>query len=83
MKKEIYGEICCDLKIRYLFMIVIGGLIGMGLFLVSGNVIYIVGFGGVLVVYIVIGIMVYFLMISLGEMVIYMFVFGLFSIYVS
>lgn len=33
------------------------------------------------VVYIFIGVMVYFLMISLGEFVVYMFVFGLFVIY--
>lgn len=63
-------------------MIFFGGIIGIGLFFVSGGVIYLVGFGGVLIVYVVIGIMVYFLMISLVEFVVYMFVIGFFSMYV-
>lgn len=66
----------------YLFMIVLGGSIGIGLFVVFGLVILMVGLGGVLLVYVGIGVMVYFLMISLGEMVIYLFVLGLFFMYV-
>lgn len=63
-------------------MIVIGGCIGIGLFMIFGGVIYDVGVLGVLIVYVVIGVMVFFLMMLLGEMVIYLFVLGLFSIYV-
>ncbi|EDO1160555.1 TPA: amino acid permease [Listeria innocua] len=83
MKKEIHGEIRRDLKTRHLSMIAIGGSIGTGLFLASGNAIHTAGPGGALVAYIAIGIMVYFLMTSLGEMATYMPVSGSFSTYAS
>lgn len=60
MKKETHGEIRRDLKTRHLSMIAIGGSIGTGLFLASGNAIHTAGPGGALVAYIAIGIMVYF-----------------------
>jgi len=56
------------LKARHLSMIAIGGSIGTGLFVASGNAIYHAGPGGALLAYAIIGIMVYFLMTSLGEM---------------
>ncbi|MBC2357951.1 amino acid permease [Listeria welshimeri] len=83
MKKETQGEIHHDLKTRHLAMIAIGGSIGTGLFLASGNAIHTAGPGGALVAYIAIGIMVYFLMTSLGEMATYMPVSGSFSTYAS
>lgn len=83
MKKETHGEIRHDLKTRHLSMIAIGGSIGTGLFLASGNAIHTAGPGGALVAYIAIGIMVYFLMTSLGEMATYMPVSGSFSTYAS
>ncbi|MCD1705461.1 amino acid permease [Listeria monocytogenes] len=83
MKKETHGEIRRDLKTRHLSMIAIGGSIGTGLFLASGNTIHTAGPGGALVAYIAIGIMVYFLMTSLGEMATYMPVSGSFSTYAS
>lgn len=83
MKKETQGEIHRDLKTRHLSMIAIGGSIGTGLFLASGNAIHTAGPGGALVAYIAIGIMVYFLMTSLGEMATYMPVSGSFSTYAS
>ncbi|MBC1591934.1 amino acid permease [Listeria welshimeri] len=83
MKKETQGEIHRDLKTRHLSMIAIGGSIGTGLFLASGNAIHTTGPGGALVAYIAIGIMVYFLMTSLGEMATYMPVSGSFSTYAS
>lgn len=52
-------------------------------FLASGNAIHTAGPGGALVAYIAIGIMVYFLMTSLGEMATYMPVSGSFSTYAS
>nr|WP_269671055.1 amino acid permease [Listeria monocytogenes] len=64
-------------------MIAIGGSIGTGLFLASGNAIHTAGPGGTLVAYVAIGIMVYFLMTSLGEMATYMPVSGSFSTYAS
>ncbi|EML8394596.1 amino acid permease [Listeria monocytogenes] len=83
MKKETHGEIRRDLKTRHLSMIAIGGSIGTGLFLASGNAIHTAGPGGALVAYIAIGIMVCFLMTSLGEMATYMPVSGSFSTYAS
>ncbi|ENZ6125130.1 amino acid permease [Listeria innocua] len=83
MKKETHGEIRRDLKTRHLSMIAIGGSIGTGLFLASGNAIHTAGPGGALVAYIAIGIMVYFLMTSLGGMATYMPVSGSFSTYAS
>jgi len=56
------------LKARQLSMIAMGGSIGTGLFLASGSSIYFAGPGGALLAYILMGVMVYFLMTSLGEM---------------
>lgn len=70
-----------SLKSRHLTMISLGGTIGTGLFLASGNSIHTAGPGGALVAYLIVGIMVYFLMTSLGELAAYMPVSGSFSIY--
>ncbi|WP_148932392.1 amino acid permease [Paenibacillus methanolicus] len=64
-------------------MISLGGSIGTGLFLASGGAIHSAGPGGALLAYLLIGIMVYFLMTSLGEMATYMPVSGTFSTYAS
>ena len=56
------------LSARHLNMIAIGGSIGTGLFLASGATIANAGPGGALLAYGLIGIMVYFLMTSLGEL---------------
>lgn len=53
---------------RHLNMITIGGSIGTGLFLASGATIANAGPGGALLAYCLIGIMIYFLMTSLGEL---------------
>jgi lysine-specific permease len=53
---------------RHLNMIAIGGSIGTGLFLASGATIANAGPGGALLAYGLIGIMIYFLMTSLGEL---------------
>jgi len=53
---------------RHLNMIAIGGSIGTGLFLASGATIASAGPGGALLAYALIGIMIYFLMTSLGEL---------------
>lgn len=71
------------LKTRHMTMIALGGSIGTGLFLASGNTIYHAGPGGALLAYIAIGIMVYFLMTSLGEMAAFMPVSGSFSTYAT
>ncbi|MBP2002441.1 lysine-specific permease [Paenibacillus shirakamiensis] len=60
------------LKARHMTMIALGGSIGTGLFLASGGAIASAGPGGALLAYAAVGIMVYFLMTSLGEMATYM-----------
>ena len=71
------------LKPRHLNMIAIGGSIGTGLFVASGATVASAGPGGALLAYALIGVMVYFLMTSLGEMAAHMPVSGSFSTYGS
>lgn len=77
------GSLKRGLKARHLTMISIGGSIGTGLFLASGASISEAGPGGALLAYCLIGLMVYFLMTSLGEMATYLPVSGSFSTYAS
>src|SRR5579875_1151560 len=56
------------LRARHLSMIAIGGAIGTGLFMASGSSISTAGAGGALLAYVAVGVMVYFIMTSLGEM---------------
>lgn len=70
-----------DLKARHLTMIAIGGSIGTGLFVASGATIAQAGPAGALLSYIIIGVMVYFLMTSLGELAAYLPVSGTFATY--
>lgn len=55
------------LKERHMIMIALGGTIGTGLFLASGQALASAGPGGALISYIIISIMVYFVMTSLGK----------------
>ncbi|CCG81090.1 Predicted protein [Taphrina deformans PYCC 5710] len=61
-----------DLKSRHLQMIAIGGTIGTGLFIGSGNALRHGGPVGALLGYIFMGVFVYFMMLSLGEMTAWM-----------
>ena len=72
-----------QLSSRTLNMIAIGGSIGTGIFLASGNAIYMAGPGGTLLAYLITGLMVYFLMTSLGEMAAFMPSTGSFYIYAA
>lgn len=76
-------SLCRSLKTRHLTMIALGGSIGTGLFLASGGAIAQAGPGGALLAYTAVGIMVYFLMTSLGELATYMPDSGSFSTYAS
>jgi lysine-specific permease len=69
------------LRARHLSMIAIGGSIGTGLFLASGATIATAGPAGALLSYGVCGLMVYFLMTSLGEMAAWMPQTGSFQVY--
>jgi lysine-specific permease len=71
------------LNTRLLNMIAIGGSIGTGIFLASGNSIYLAGPGGTMLAYFLTGIMVYFLMTSLGEMAAFLPSTGSFYLYAS
>lgn len=72
-----------NLNARILNMIAIGGSIGTGIFLASGNAIYSAGPGGTMLAYLITGVMVYFLMTSLGEMAAFMPSTGSFYIYAA
>ena len=69
------------LKAPHLSMIAIGGSIGTGLFVASGATISQAGPGGAVLAYMVVGLMVYFLMTSLGEMAAYLPTSGSFATY--
>lgn len=71
------------LNARILNMIAIGGSIGTGIFLASGNAVHSAGPAGTLLAYFLTGIMVYFLMTSLGEMAAYLPSTGSFYVYAS
>ncbi|MGE6260551.1 amino acid permease [Heyndrickxia sporothermodurans] len=77
------GELKRGLKARHLMMISLGGSIGTGLFLGSGAAIYQAGPGGALLAYLIIGVMVYFIMTSLGELASFMPTSGAFSTYAT
>ncbi|WP_251862048.1 amino acid permease [Clostridium sp. Marseille-Q2269] len=72
-----------SLQARHLNMIAMGGAIGTGIFLALGATIKQAGPGGALTAYACIGVMVYFLMTSLGEMATFMPVSGSFETYAS
>ncbi len=71
------------LKSKHITMISLGGTIGTGLFLASGGAISQAGPGGTLLAYALIGVMVYFLMTSLGEMAAFIPSSGSFSTYAT
>ncbi|KAI9316498.1 amino acid permease/ SLC12A domain-containing protein [Dichotomocladium elegans] len=72
-------ELKRGLKARHIQMIALGGTIGTGLFMSSGKAIANGGPGGALVAYAVLGILVYCVMMSLGEMAAHVPVAGSFS----
>ncbi|KAI7822022.1 lysine-specific permease [Gamsiella multidivaricata] len=67
-----FGEVKRDLKSRHLQMIAIGGTIGTGIFLSSGGSVAAAGPLGALISYTIVGIMVFFIVTSLGEMSAYL-----------
>lgn len=80
-KKNVEPSLRRHLKSRHLAMIAIGGSIGTGLFVGSGATVAQAGPGGALLSYALIGLMVYFLMTSLGELAAFMPVSGSFYTY--
>lgn len=72
-----------SMKRRHLFMLSLGGVIGTGLFLNAGYTINQAGAGGALIGYIFGGIILYLVMVRLGELAVYMPVTGSFQTYAS
>lgn len=56
------------IKSRQLFMLALGGVIGTGLFLASGNVIHEAGPIGAIISYLIGGFLLYLVMTCLGEL---------------
>jgi lysine-specific permease len=81
MAEQNQNAIQQELKTRHVSMIALGGSIGTGLFLASGATVSQAGPMGAITAYLVMGVMVYFLMTSLGEMATYMPTTGSFSEY--
>ncbi|MEO2206066.1 amino acid permease [Paenibacillus pabuli] len=77
------GSLKKGLRARHMTMIALGGSIGTGLFLASGTAISTAGPGGALIAYAAVGIMVYFLMTSLGELATFMPDSGSFNTYAA
>ncbi|WEV75469.1 amino acid permease [Bifidobacterium sp. ESL0800] len=82
-KKQGGNHVLRKLKTRQISMIALGGCIGTGLFMTSGGTIAEAGPGGGLVAYAAMGVMIYFLMTSLGELATNMPVSGSFAVYSS
>ncbi|KAF8855414.1 putative arginine permease [Acephala macrosclerotiorum] len=72
-----------QLKSRHLQMIAIGGTIGTGLFIGSGEAISKSGPAGALIAYIFVGTLVYSVMLSLGEMATYIPISGAFTAFAT
>lgn len=77
------NELKRGLSARHLNMIALGGSIGTGIFIAMGDTLNQAGPGGALVAYGLVGIMVYFLITSLGEMATHMPISGSFSSYAT
>lgn len=71
------------LKSRHLQMIAIGGIIGPGLLVGSGNALHLAGPAGTLISFSLVGIIVFFVMQSLGELATVIPVTGSFTEYAS
>ncbi len=77
------GQLKRTLKGRHLTMIAIGGSIGTGLFLATGYTVNRGGPGGTILAYSIVAVMVYFLIMSLGEMATWLPCSGSFQTYCS
>ncbi|KQL36312.1 amino acid transporter [Bacillus sp. FJAT-25509] len=77
------GQLQRSMKSRHLFMISLGGVIGTGLFLGSGLTINQAGPGGAVVAYLFGGLVMYLVMVCLGELSITMPVTGSFKTYAT
>ena len=77
------GQLQRRLKQRHLTMIAIGGSIGTALFLSTGYALNQAGPGGIVGAYLLVAVMIYFIIMSLGEMATYLPCAGSFQSYAS
>lgn len=77
------GQLKRNLKQRHLTMIAIGGSIGTALFLSTGYALNQAGPGGLVAAYLFVAVMIYFIIMSLGEMATYLPCAGSFQTYSS
>jgi arginine/ornithine permease len=77
------GQLQRSMKSRHLFMISLGGVIGTGLFLGSGLTINQAGPGGAIAAYLFGGLVMYLVMVCLGELSVSMPVTGSFQTYAT
>ncbi|WP_190822484.1 amino acid permease [Saccharopolyspora pogona] len=80
MSQPVAEEYRKDLSPRHINMIAIGGAIGVGLFLGSGKALHQVG-PGLILIYAIAGLMIFFVMRALGELLMYRPVSGSFAEY--
>ncbi|TYR79549.1 amino acid permease [Priestia megaterium] len=78
-----HNELKRTMKSRHLFMIALGGVIGTGLFLGSGYTISEAGPGGAILAYMIGGLLMYLVMLCLGELAVAMPVAGSFQAYAT
>ncbi|UKK98679.1 amino acid permease [Brevibacillus brevis] len=83
MNEKGQTELRRTMKSRHLFMISLGGVIGTGLFLSSGYTLNQAGPGGALLAYLVGGLIMYLVMLCLGELSVAMPVTGSFQTYAT
>lgn len=77
------GQLKRTLKQRHLTMIAIGGSIGTALFLSTGYALNQAGPGGLVTAYLIVAVMIFFIIMSLGEMATYLPCAGSFQTYSS
>lgn len=78
-----HEQLSRSMKKRHLFMLSLGGVIGTGLFLNAGYTINQAGAGGALVGYLIGGVILYMVMVCLGELAVHMPVTGSFQKYAA
>lgn len=82
-EQPLHNQLNRSMKSRHLFMLSLGGVIGTGLFLNAGYTINQAGAGGALLGYLFGGLILYMVMVCLGELAVHMPVTGSFQTYAT
>ncbi len=81
--RQSHEQLNRSMKRRHLFMLSLGGVIGTGLFLNAGYTINQAGAGGAIIGYLIGGLILYMVMVCLGELAVHMPVTGSFQKYAT